>query len=105
MEFEEYLNEFGGWEVLEKSREQFEADIIFFKENRDDLLELYPDQWVSVFSGKVIASGVNLMKVQKIIDSKDIPVPYLEVTRFISTDKKCRLLNQTVPYLAPSFFV
>ncbi len=59
-------------EAWDKRSEQMRNDHKYFSVHRDELLEKYPDQWVSVYKGEVIAVGPDHIGVLKKLDALGI---------------------------------
>jgi hypothetical protein len=92
-EFNEHLKKIGGWKVIKDAMDQFHNDNVFLDEHLEEWKELYPDKWVAVFKGELIGVDANLDGLFKIIEAKNIPQPYTEVIRFLSTKKITWILS------------
>ncbi len=57
----------------------------WMNEHLRELREQYPDQWVAVVNGKVVAAGKNLAEVERLAEErtgeKEFPVRLVEATR------------------------
>ncbi len=49
---------------------RWSEDQKWISEHHHELAEKYPDQWVAVFNGEVIAAGKNLGEVEKVAHEK-----------------------------------
>jgi len=59
----------------------FEADHVWVNENLETLLEQYPDQWIAVKNGRVIASDPDLAGLLS-----KLPEPALTCVEFITRE-------------------
>jgi hypothetical protein len=66
------------------SKQYFE-DEKWMSEHSRELQEKYPDQWVAVVKGEVVAAGKNLAEVERLAEErtgeKEFPVRLVEATR------------------------
>lgn len=72
-------------EAYLRRSEQMRKDHKYFSLHRDELLEKYPDQWVSVYKGEVIAVDVDRDELAKKIDALGLHRTLPE-TKFIETN-------------------
>ena len=72
-------------EAWDKRSEQMKNDLKYFGVHRDELLENYLDQWVSVYKEQVIAVDVDRNELVKKIDALGLHRT-LPATRFIETN-------------------
>lgn len=98
MEFEDYVEEIGGWKVLKDSFEQFRKDTVFLDKHRAEWLKTYPDKWAAVFREELIAVDADLGKLMEAVKKRNIPRGYSEAVSFLST-KKIRIIlsSRAVP--------
>ena len=72
-------------EAWDKRSEQMKNDHKYFSVHRNELLEKYPDQWVSVYKGQIIAVDVDRDELAKKIDALGLHRTLPE-TKFIETN-------------------
>jgi hypothetical protein len=59
---------------LEKEIERFRKDGEYLEEHRKELLEQYPEQWVAIFNGEVVAAAEDHEELLDQLEANRIPV-------------------------------
>ena len=92
MSFDEALRGFkewfDGWGGAEKS-EQFTQDHVYIEEHWEELLKEYPDKWIAVLQGKIIASADSSSALISAIPKQDRGSTAI---KFMDTDPKPLIL-------------
>ena len=74
-------------EALEESiarRERHKKDIDFYETHREELVEKYPDQWVTILNQKVMGAADSPAELRELFKAKGIPTNRM-VLRYLST--------------------
>ena len=58
----------GGLERLERQRAKIEADLEFWGEHYDEFARQYPEQFISVYEGRVVAADSDLSRLWSRLD-------------------------------------
>ena len=61
----------------------FHKSSLLFSSHHQRMIDLYPEQWVAVYNGKVVAHDSTYEKVLSVIDEKEIP-RQLTIMRYIT---------------------
>lgn len=66
----ELINSMGGEEELRKGFERHRKDFAYFGTYHDDLLGVYPEEWVAVLREKVIAHNKDFLRLFSQMDEE-----------------------------------
>ncbi len=74
-----------------ETHRQFAADMEYLHSHWKELRAAYPNCYVVVYQGQVVATGPNLKKIMKALDKQDIPSNVVAL-RFIADPPKRLIL-------------
>ena len=76
--------------------DQFTADALFVDSHRQDLLRRYPDQWIAVHQGEVVATAGEIEDLLGQVERAGLPAGHV-YREFQSSDDELLILPPTIP--------
>ncbi len=75
----------------QKELERFKRDTQYYEVHWDELLERYPEQWVSIFNEQVVAASPNLDEVLSQKKAKGVPAGH-GLVEYVTTKEDVLIL-------------
>ncbi len=77
--------------VLVRELQQFGDDLRLFNASHAQLIEKYPEQWVAIIDGEVVAHGAAFDAVLDLLDAKALP-QHRAVVKFLTASEQLLIL-------------
>ncbi|MBM2827260.1 MAG: hypothetical protein HW403_1324 [Dehalococcoidia bacterium] len=78
--------------TVQQEIERYRKDALYFEENREEFLRLYPERWVAVYEQKMVGVAKHLPQLINSLKKKGLPSNHTFI-EYLSTNEATLILS------------